>query len=60
MNKIVLVGVVLLLLFAVGCDTELGHSDEGHDHDGDGIEDHAAEDHGDEEDGHDEEREGYS
>ena len=34
-----------LLVFAIGCDTELGHSHEEHDHDGDGIPDHTAEEH---------------
>lgn len=54
-NVIIIIG---LLLLAIGCDTELGHSDEGHDHDGDGIQDHAPEDHVDE-DNHDLEDEYY-
>jgi hypothetical protein len=37
--------LVLLIAFTVGCDTELGHSDEDHDHDGDGVQDHISEDH---------------
>ncbi len=46
MKKILIVGLMLVLLLTVGCDIELGHSDdEGHDHDGDGFEDHTAEDH---------------
>jgi len=38
-----------LLVFATGCDTELGHSHEDHDHDGDGVPDHTAEEHHEEE-----------
>ena len=37
--------IIFLLVFAVGCDTELGHSADDHDHDGDGMPDHSAEDH---------------
>lgn len=40
--------IITLLLLAIGCDTELGHSSENHDHDGDGVQDHAPEDHIDE------------
>lgn len=44
--KLVFVLLVLgLLVFATGCDTELGHSHEDHDHDGNGISDHTAEEH---------------
>ncbi|MBU0459896.1 MAG: hypothetical protein KJ597_01060 [Nanoarchaeota archaeon] len=42
--------VVSLMLFTVGCDTELGHSHEDHDHDGDGIQDHTEEEHHEEHD----------
>lgn len=52
MKWIFLLLVFGLLLFTVGCDTELGHSHEEHDHDGDGIQDHTAEEH--HEDEHDE------
>ena len=50
--KIMFVLLVLgVLVFATGCDTELGHSHSGedHDHDGDGIQDHTAEEHHEEE-----------
>lgn len=39
--------LALMLVFAAGCSTELGHQD--HDHDGDGVQDHTAEEHVDEE-----------
>jgi len=52
MRKIIIILLVFLVLFTLGCDTELGHGSEDHDHDGDGIPDHAAEEHVDEE--HDE------
>ena len=46
MRKYLLVLLIFgLLVFATGCDTELGHSHEDHDHDGDGIPDHTAEEH---------------
>lgn len=45
MKEIIFIFVVLsLLVFAVGCDTELGHSHV-EDHDHDGIPDHPAEEH---------------
>ena len=43
MRRVVLVLLVFLALFSVGCETELGHED--HDHDKDGVQDHAAENH---------------
>lgn len=43
--KIILGLILILLVFAVGCDTELGHHHEDHDHDGDGIQDHTSEEH---------------
>lgn len=47
MKRIIfIIFVIALLVLAVSCSTELGHSD--HDHDGDGVQDHAAEDHVDE------------
>ena len=46
MRKYLLVLLIFgLVVFATGCDTELGHSHEDHDHDGDGIPDHTAEEH---------------
>ena len=45
--RIMIILVVLMLLFTVACDTELGHA--GHDHDGDGVQDHDASEHMDEE-----------
>jgi hypothetical protein len=46
MNKYLLLLLILgLLVFSVGCDTELGHSHENHDHDGDGVPDHTVEEH---------------
>jgi hypothetical protein len=42
-NMLFLVLVLGLLVFTVGCDTELGHVD--HDHDHDGVQDHTAEEH---------------
>ncbi|MBT4805801.1 hypothetical protein HON71_06550 [Candidatus Woesearchaeota archaeon] len=50
MRKYLLMLLILgLLVFATGCDTELGHSHEDHDHDGDGVPDHTAEEHHEEE-----------
>ena len=38
--KIMILFIAVLMLFATGCDTELGHSDDDdHDHDGDGVQD---------------------
>jgi len=38
--------IIAVVLFTVGCDTELGHHhEENHDHDGDGVPDHAPKDH---------------
>ena len=53
MKKLIVFAVVILAIFALGCDIELGHVD--HDHDGDGVQDHAAEDHDEEEDHHEDE-----
>jgi ABC-type nickel/cobalt efflux system permease component RcnA len=46
MKYLLIIGLVFLMVFATGCDTELGHSDEeDHDHDGDGEQDHASDEH---------------
>ena len=45
MRIIITLMLVFLVLFSIGCDTELGHPDENHDHDGDGIQDHTTEEH---------------
>jgi hypothetical protein len=46
MKIITTILLIVLMLFVVGCDTELGHHHhENHDHDGDGVQDHVPEEH---------------
>lgn len=46
MRIIITLMLIFLVLFTLGCDTELGYRED-HDHDGDGIQDHTAEEHND-------------
>jgi len=44
MKVLIVTLMIVLILFTIGCDTELGHH-ENHDHEGDEIPDHIPEEH---------------